>query len=91
MKEFYEMSFLTRMKKSGKQKRRGRRENTIPPIVPNSLHFIKKPGPDCLDGMVLNQHGGLSETVALYREIPDLMYFDKLSSAWEPKSATWAL
>ena len=41
--------------------------------------------------MVLNQHGGLSETVALYREIPDLMYFDKLSSAWEPKSATWAL
>ena len=57
----------------------------------DSLHFIKKPGPDCLDGMVLNQHGGLSETVALYREIPDLMYFDKLSSTSEPKSATWAL
>ena len=48
MKEFYEMSFLTRMKKSGKQKRRGRRENTIPPIVPKAKEYQKFPSEESI-------------------------------------------
>lgn len=47
----------------------------------DSLHFVKVPAPECLDGMILNPDGSMAKKVALYGDVPGYLYFDKLSSA----------
>ncbi len=47
----------------------------------DSMHFVKRPEPDGMTGMILNPDGSTAKELPMYSGLPGLTYFDKLSSA----------
>ena len=47
----------------------------------DSMHFVKRPEPDGMTGMILSPDGSTAKELSMYSGLPGLTYFDKLSSA----------